>query len=98
MKEHIFTLFLTNILAHTGYSKEELFTKTKNMDIVAAKQMLIYLCVNRGIKKASIKRYMLKYGYNLHDVSISYAMRSTQKYIKEDPDYKAIIDKLIQID
>ena len=63
MKQYIFDQFVNNIVNHTGYTKEEIFSTTKKSEISLARKVLYKLCIDRGFSIKAIEEYMERNGY-----------------------------------
>jgi len=98
MKKHIFDKFVDTICSHTNLNKEDIFTKTKQADIVLARQTLFYVCHQRGLTKTMIGQYMNEDGYDIGSPAVSYGISIINSMIEKDPDFRVIIDKVSHID
>lgn len=98
MKEHIFNKFISNILQHTGLSREDFFSKSQIAEIVLARQTLFYLCSKRGLTTAMIKLYMENNGSKLARSPITYGVSVIKSLLEEDEDLQNVIDKLSVVD
>ena len=98
MKEYIFKQYLDNVLEHLGISLEDLFQKTQLRNIVEGRQMLYYLCSERGMGITEIKTYMEKFGYETSKQSILYGISKAKEIIDNDSDYQYIVKKLENIE
>lgn len=94
MKQDIFDAFVERILKRFRMEKEELFLKTKNAEIVAARQLLYYLCKKRKISVTSIIKYMGNNGYIIAPSSVNAGIRSVSKLVEDDRDYRNIVDSI----
>ena len=98
MKEHIFNKFIEAISEHTGIDSESIFKKSKESDIVLARQMLFYLCRDRNMTTTEILKYMRTNGYDIGFNAISYGLKVIDNLKKNDKDYEVLINKLSSID
>jgi len=98
MKKHIFDKFARAVSEHTKLNKEDIFTKTKLADIVLARQTLFYVCHQRGLTKTMINQYMSDEGYNIGKAAVSHSISVINFLIEKDSDFKAIIDKLSNLE
>jgi len=98
MKEYIFKQYLDNVLEHLSISLEDLFQKTQLRNIVEGRQMLYYLCSERGMRITEIKTYMEKFGYKTSKQSILYGISKAKEIIDNDSDYQYIVKKLENIE
>ena len=62
MKKDIFDIYATTIAKKFHLSLDEMFTKTRRRDIVDARQLLYYLCMERPMRVSYIKRFMEENG------------------------------------
>jgi len=98
MKEYIFKQYLENILEHLDISIDELFQKTQVRNIVEGRQMLYYLCNERGMGITEIKTYMEKHGFKPPKSTILYGIAKAKEIIENDSDYHYIVKKLENIE
>jgi len=95
MKKKIFDSYAEAVAKHFSLSLHELFRKTKKRDIVDARQMLYFLCLERPMRISSIVRFLNEYGY---DVGYSTIYNGYNRAIKnlEDEDYSSIVNQVKQ--
>ncbi len=98
MKQYIFDQFVNNIVNHTGYTKEEIFSTTKKSEISLARKVLYKLCIDRGFSIKAIEEYMERNGYKCHTNTIHQALVSLDKIMANDPDYQTIIKNLSDVE
>ena len=93
MKKKIFDSYAEAVAKHFSLSPHELFRKTKKRDIVDARQMLYFLCMERPMRISSIVRFLNEYGY---DVGYSTIYNGYNRAIKnlEDEDYSSIVNQV----
>tara|TARA_R110002012_G_scaffold185786_1_gene352368 strand:+ start:162 stop:461 length:300 start_codon:yes stop_codon:yes gene_type:complete len=94
MKKKIFDKYANAIASEFHLSIEEVFEKSKRSDITTARQMLYYLCFERPLRIASIRRFLAEYGYDLSHSNILHNYRKGKEKIDSDPDYKELIKKI----
>ena len=58
MKRDIFDVYATAIAKKFHITLDDMFTKNRRRDIVDARQLLYYLCMERPIRVSYIKRFM----------------------------------------
>ena len=97
MKQYIFDQFVSNILLHTGLTREQIFTNTKKSEVSNARKVLYKLCRDRGFSYKAIEGYMNDNGYTCHNNTIQQALSSLDKIIANYPDYAIIIKKLSNV-
>ena len=95
MKKKIFDSYAEAVAKNFSLSLHELFRKTKKRDIVDARQMLYFLCMERPMRISSIVRFLNEYGY---DVGYSTIYNGYNRAIKnlEDEDYSSIVNQVKQ--
>jgi len=99
MKEYIFKQYLDNVLKHLDITTDELFEDTKKSEVVRPRQMLYYLCREKGsMQFTEIKKYLSKAGFEVALDTIIYGSNSFKVLIEEDKDYKYIVKKLQDIE
>ncbi len=98
MKEYIFKQYLDNILEHLGITLEDLLEETKTRTIVEARQILYYLCQERGMTLSEIKSYMETQGFEVTLATMMKGVAKAKDIIDNDPDYKYIVKKLENIE
>lgn len=95
MKQEIFESYAGAICERFNIaSPSQLFVKTKRRDIVDARHLLYYMCRNRPMRLRYIQQYMLDSGYNISHSSIIHGISQVTKLVKEDDDYKKLIEDL----
>lgn len=94
MKEDVFNQYVERVADLYSITKEELFTKSKKRYIVDARQLLYYLCFNRHMKLIIIQKFMEDNGYKISHNSVTLGVNSVVSKIKEDRDYKSIINDI----
>ena len=94
MKQDIFELYLRAVARHHRMTEEEVLAQSKRTDLVAARHLLYYLCHERGIGYADLKRYLLARGYTVKYPSIRHGIHSVKQALDNDPDYYSIVNKL----
>jgi chromosomal replication initiation ATPase DnaA len=95
MKQEIFESYAGAICERFNItSPSQLFVKTKRRDIVDARHLLYYMCRNRPMRLRYIQQYMLDGGYDISHSSIIHGIAQVDKLVKEDDDYKRLIEDL----
>ena len=67
MKKGIFEQYANAIASQFHLTMDQMFDRTKKREIVDARQMLYYLCMERPIRISYIQRFMEEQGYKLTD-------------------------------
>jgi chromosomal replication initiation ATPase DnaA len=97
MKEYIFKQYLDNILEHMDISLEDFF-ENNMMSVVNARQILYYMCNERGMGAYDIQNYLSRQGYNVSHSTILHGIKKAKEIIDNDKDYKYIVNKLKEIE
>jgi len=91
MKVDIFNQYVERITELFGVSKEKLFIKTKERELVDARYLLYYLCFKRPMALNYIQKYMAENGYDIKHSTLIYGISVVEKRVKEDSDYMQIV-------
>lgn len=91
MKSDIFNQYVDRITELFQITKEDMFSKKKNRELVDARHLLYYLCYKRPIAIRYIEKYMTENGYPITHPTILYGIRSVAQRVKEDHDYMQIV-------
>ena len=91
MKKPIFNAYADAIAKEFHLSLEELFDKDKKGELVDARQMLYWLCMERPIRISYIRTFMGEHGFDASHSTIIHGYRQAKKLIDSDPDYKKLI-------
>lgn len=94
MKKEVFNDYVEKILDLYKIPRDEFFSKIKRTDVVDARQMLFYLCNRRNISHTQIKRYLIDEGFDMTISTILHGIKVMEEKIKNDSDYKQIIDQI----
>jgi len=92
MKGNIFEAYANAVAKQFHLELDEIFNKDKRRDLVDARQMLYYLCMERPIRVSYIQRYMAEHGCDVFHSTIIHGYKKAKKMVEEDEDYKAIVD------
>ena len=98
MKEYIFKQYLDNILKHMDISIEDFFEKSKKNTSVIPRQILYYICYEKGMGVYDIESYIDKLGYKVTHTTILYGIKKAEEILENDTDYKYIVKKLEKIE
>jgi chromosomal replication initiation ATPase DnaA len=96
MKRDIFDVYATAIAKKFHITLDEMFAKNRRRDIVDARQMLYYLCMERPIRVSYIKRFMEENGHAVTHSNIIYSYKKAKELIDEDSDFKNLITEILQ--
>ncbi len=91
MKKQVFNNYANAIAKQFHLSLDEIFTKSKRRDIVDARQMLYWLCMERPIRISYIQTFMRDNGYDVGHSSVIHGYRQAKKLIDSDPDYQKLV-------
>ena len=94
MKKNIFDHYATAIAKQFHLSLDQMFSPNKRRDIVDARQMLYYLCMERPIRISYIQRFMEEQGCSVQHSTIIHGYKKAKDMINEDPDYKQVINQI----
>lgn len=94
MKKDIFNQYVTQVAKMYHISEDDLFKKTREQDIVDARHMLFYLCINRPMPIYAVKNYMADRGLPLQQSAIANGVNKFEKHLAEDPDYSYAISSI----
>jgi chromosomal replication initiation ATPase DnaA len=95
MKKDIFDIYATTIAKKFHLSLDEMFTKTRRRDIVDARQLLYYLCMERPMRVSYIKRFMEENGHQVTHSNIIYSYRKAKELVDSDSDFKGMINDIL---
>lgn len=91
MKEDIFNQYVERVCSLFSIDKEQLFSKSKQRDLVDARHLLYYLCYSRPMQVSYITRFMNKNGYAIQHSSIVHGVSIIKSKMKADKDYGQVI-------
>ena len=94
MKKDIFDAYASAIAKQFQLTLDQMFTKTKRREIVDARQMLYYLCMERPIRISYIQRFMEENGHDISHSTIIHGYKKAKEHIDKDKDYQKVVDKL----
>ena len=97
MNEHILQSYIDNITMHYGVSQEFIFSEGQKTEKTQPRQLFFYLCHKKGIPVVSVKKFMNKFGFDMHHATILQSIRKIEEKIQGDQDYKALIEKLMLV-
>ena len=91
MKKEIFNTYANSIAKQFHLTLDEMFARSKKRDIVDARQMLYYLCMERPMRISYIRSFLAEHGYYIGHSTIMHGYKQAKKLIDSDPDYKKLI-------
>ena len=96
MKKKLFDQYVKAVATQFHFTVEEMFVQSKRRDIVDARQILYYLCMERPIRISYICRFLKEYNYDVGHSTIIHGYKEAKKLVESDPDYKDFINKTTQ--
>ena len=94
MKGNIFEAYANAVAKQFHLELDEMFNKDKRRDLVDARQMLYYLCMERPIRVSYIQRFMASHGCDLNHSTIIHGYKKAKLMVEQDEDYKAIVNTI----
>ena len=94
MKKDIFDGYAIAIAKQFHLTLDQMFDKTKKREIVDARQMLYYLCMERPIRISYIQRFMEEQGHSVAHSTIIHGYKKAKQLIDKDQDFQDVVDKL----
>ena len=91
MKKDIFDEYAKSIAKKFHISIDEMFSKNRRRDIIDARQMLYYLCMERPMRISYIQRFMEDNGHSVTHSNILHQYKKAKELIDGDSDYKNLI-------
>jgi len=95
IKRKIFEKYVGMVEHALEISKEEIFTKTRKRENVEARDLLFYLCSRRNMRGNFILARCKENGLELDDSQVSRGKNKIEGLRHSDPDWKELINKLI---
>ena len=95
MKKKRFDFYVDVILNEFGVSRDVFFRKTKEREIVDARQMLYWTCHKNNFSIASIIRMMSENGYDIQYPSVRQGIDRIAQ--TKDKDYKKFKKKICSV-
>ena len=94
MKKHIFDAYATAIAKQFHLTLDQMFDKTKKREIVDARQMLYYMCMERPIRISYIQRFMEENGHSVCHSTIIHGHKKAKELIDQDKDFQDVVSRL----
>jgi len=94
-KRDIFYVYATEIAKKFDITFDEMFQKNRRRDIVDARHMLYYLCMERPIRVSYIKKFMEENGHSVTHSNIIYSYKKAKELIDGDSDYKVLVKDIL---
>ena len=96
MKKDFFNKYVKAVASHFNFTIEEMFVQSKRRDIVDARQILYYLCMERPIRISYICRFLKEHNYNVGHSTIIHGYKEAKKLVESDPDYKNLVKNILK--
>jgi chromosomal replication initiator protein len=94
MNNLIFEKYTDEVCKIFEVNRDKLFTKTREKNVVEARQMLFYLCYTRPIGLNMIQSLTSNKGLDIAHTSILHGIRSMQKRRSISRDYNTVIERI----
>jgi|TARA_R110000851_G_scaffold98888_2_gene213637 chromosomal replication initiation ATPase DnaA len=94
MKKDIFDNYAIAIAKQFHLTLDQMFDKTKKIEMVDARQMLYYLCMERPIRISYIQRFMEEKGLPVSHSTIIHGYKKAKKMIDDDKDFQTLITNI----
>jgi len=94
MKKDIFNQYVSKVCELFDIEPDDLIKKTKHRNIVDARQLLFFLCMERDISLADIIRLMEEKGLPLKHPAVKGGINKIKEKVDTDPDYRFLVDRI----
>ena len=94
MKKDIFDAYAVAIAEQFHLTLDQMFDKTKKREIVDARQMLYYLCMERPIRISYIQRFMEDQGHSVAHSTIIHGYKKAKEMIDSDKDFEDVVKRI----
>ena len=94
MKREIFEEYAVQVAKEFHLELDSLFKKSKQRNLVDARQILYLLCVDRPIRLSFIKSYLDDHGYDVPHSTIKHGYKKAKELVEADPDYQHLVEKI----
>ncbi len=95
MKRKIFDEYVEIVENALEITKDDIFTKTRKRENVEARDLLFYLCSQRNMRGNFILDRCKENGLELDDSQITRGKAKMEELISSDPDWKQLINGII---
>jgi len=95
MKKEIFDDYATAVAKRFHLTLDEMFTSSRRQDLVDARQMLYYLCMERPIRISYIQRFLETYNFKVTHSTIIHGYNKAKELIDRDSDFKNLINGIL---
>ncbi len=97
MKKEIFDAYAIAIAKQFHLTMDQMFDKTKKREIVDARQMLYYMCMERPIRISYIQRFMSEQGHSVSHSTIIHGYKKAKELIDNDKDFKQVVNDITNV-
>lgn len=94
MKKEVFNQYAEKIAHMFGISREQMFSKSRDRNVVDARHLLYYMCSTRPMQLIYIQKFLEEEGFITKHPPLIHGVKVVTSRLKEDPDYNRIIQKL----
>tara|TARA_R100000654_G_C2686835_1_gene127985 strand:+ start:3177 stop:3470 length:294 start_codon:yes stop_codon:yes gene_type:complete len=94
MKKEIFDAYAIAIAKQFHLTMDQMFDKTKKREIVDARQMLYYMCMERPIRISYIQRFMEEQGHKVSHSTIIHGYKKAKELINKDKDFQSVVREM----
>jgi chromosomal replication initiation ATPase DnaA len=94
MNDDIIQAYIDNITQHFGVSQKFILSEGRKLKKTTPRNMLYYLCLQRGIPIVFIQNFLKKNNFYMHHASILQGVQRIGVHIENNPDYARVFNKL----
>ena len=94
MKKEIFLKYIESILKQFEIDRANMISNNKKRKFSEARNLLYFMCNKRSIRHCDIIQYMTEEGYTPNHCQVYRGIKSVERKIIEDHDYKTIVSRL----
>jgi chromosomal replication initiation ATPase DnaA len=94
MKKNIFNTYADAVAQHFHITLDQMFSPSRRRDLVDARQLLYYICMERPIRLSYIQRFLSENGCEVTHSTIIHGYKKAKELIDSDPDYANIIERI----
>ena len=94
MKKDIFEIYANAVAKQFHLNLDQMFSDTRRRDIVDARQMLYYLCMERPIRVSYIQRFLSEHGYEVYHSTILHGYKKAKELVDKDQDYQQVVQEI----
>lgn len=98
MKKNIFDTYANAVAKQFHLTLDQMFSKERRRDIVDARQMLYFICMERPIRLSYIQRFMEENGLPVTHSTIIHGYNRAKDLIHNDPDYQEVVKQIESTD